>query len=177
MKVKLAGIQHNSVVDGPGLRTVIFAQGCPHCCPGCHNPQTQNPESGTWVDVVELAAEISANRGVRGVTFSGGEPFMQPWPLVQLAAILKQSGYNLAIYTGYTYEELKDRAAVDPATAALLTATDLLIDGRFLREERDLSLIYRGSRNQRVIDIPATLKTGSVVLSPLHSRGQEQAYA
>lgn len=177
MKIKLAGIQQNSVVDGPGLRTVVFVQGCPHSCPGCHNPQTQDPKGGTWRDVTELAAEICAYRGVRGVTFSGGEPFAQPRPLAKLAAMLKQHGLNLAIYTGYTYEELKGRAVADTATAALLANADLLIDGPFLRHERDLSLAYRGSRNQRIIDLPATLQTGTVTLSPLHFSGQEQAYA
>lgn len=176
MKLKLAGIQHHSVVDGPGLRTVVFAQGCPHQCVGCHNPQTQDFAAGTWVDVVQLAEEIRACR-TGGVTFSGGEPFAQARAMAALAAILKQGGSHIAIYTGYTYEQVKDQALHDPAAAALLATGDLLIDGAFIMAQRDMSLTYRGSRNQRVIDLPATIRTGTVVLSPLHFRGQEQSYA
>lgn len=173
MKLKLAGLQHYSVVDGPGLRTVVFLQGCPHLCPGCHNPQTLDSLGGKWQDVATLAAEIIAARGVRGVTFSGGEPFAQAEPVALLAESLIKAGRHLLLYSGYTYEQLRDKAMDDRATAALLVAGDLLIDGQFLLAERDISLLYRGSRNQRIIDLPATLQSGSVVLSPLHFRGQE----
>ena len=177
MKLKLAGVQQNSVVDGPGLRTAIFTQGCPHRCPGCHNPQTQDPTGGQWADVAELAADICADSSVRGVTFSGGEPFAQARALAQLAAHLKMKNLHIAIYTGYTYEELRSKALIDSAVAALLAATDLLIDGPFVLAERDLAAAYRGSRNQRIIDVQATLQEGTVILSPLHFRGLEQAYA
>ncbi|MBT9168183.1 MAG: Anaerobic ribonucleoside-triphosphate reductase-activating protein [Syntrophomonadaceae bacterium] len=176
MKLKLAGLKHYSVVDGPGIRTAVFLQGCPHLCPGCHNPQTQDFAGGRWLDVTKLAAEIGADRGVRGVTFSGGEPFAQAEPLVMLAEILKKADYQLMIYSGYTYEQLKEKAVTDKATAALLAAGDLLVDGPFLLAERDISLTYRGSRNQRIIDLPATIQTGSPVLSPLHFRGQAKIY-
>lgn len=176
MKLKLAGLQHYSVVDGPGLRTVVFLQGCPHLCPGCHNPQTQDSAGGKWLDVTALAAEIAADRGVRAITFSGGEPFAQAEPLAMLAETLKKAGRHLLIYTGYSYEQLREMAVADKATAALLAAGDLLIDGPFLLAERDISLTYRGSRNQRIIDLPATMQAGSVVLSPLHFRGQGQRY-
>lgn len=177
MQLKLAGLVKNSVVDGPGLRTVVFTQGCPHSCPGCHNPQTQSKDGGEWVDVRELAAEICREKGLRGVTFSGGEPFAQPRAMAALAALLRKNGLQIIIYSGYTYEELKERAKSDLAVAALLAAGDVLIDGPFVLAERDLSLLYRGSRNQRILDLPATIKSGVVVLSPLHNRGQEQAYA
>ncbi len=93
-----------------------------------------------------------------------------------LAQILKKADYQLMIYSGYTYEQLRDKAVTDKATAALLVAGDLLVDGPFLLAERDISLTYRGSRNQRIIDLPATIQTGSPVLSPLHFRGQAQMY-
>lgn len=100
MKLKLAGLQHDSVVDGPGLRTSVFLQGCPHLCPGCHNPQTQNFAAGRWLDVTKLAEEICADSRVRRVTFSGGEPFAQAEPLAMLAEILKKAGCHLLIYSG-----------------------------------------------------------------------------
>lgn len=175
MDLNVAGLKHYSVVDGPGVRTAVFLQGCPHLCPGCHNPQTQDFAGGRWLNVAALAVEIAADRRVRGVTFSGGEPFAQAEPLVMLAEILKKAGCHLLIYSGYTYEQLKEKALSDNATAALLAAGDLLIDGPFLLAERDISLTYRGSRNQRIIDLPASLQLGSPVLSPLHFCGQGQS--
>ncbi|MDW7651275.1 MAG: 4Fe-4S cluster-binding domain-containing protein [Bacillota bacterium] len=177
MKLRLAGLQKNSVVDGPGLRTVVFSQGCPHNCPGCHNPQTLDPNGGQWADVSELAATICVEKGMRGVTFSGGEPFLQARALAALAVPLRESGLHIMIYSGYTYEELRGMAISDSAVAALLAAGDLLVDGRFVLAQRDLSLLYRGSHNQRIIDLPATIRTGAVVLSPLHHRGLGQQYA
>lgn len=177
MQLKVAGMLDCSVVDGPGLRAVIFTQGCPHACPGCHNPQTHDPNGGQWLDVSELAAKLCKHKGLRGVTFSGGEPFLQARELAALAASLKARGLNIIIYTGYTYEELAQRATEDSAVAALLAVGDVLIDGAYVQEERDLALAYRGSRNQRIIDLPATISSGTVVLSPIHYLGLEQAYA
>ena len=177
MRLNMAGIQHNSVVDGPGLRTTIFTQGCPHSCLGCHNPQTQDPSGGNWADVPQLAKDICADSSVRGVTFSGGEPFAQSGALAQLAAMLKRKNKHIIIYTGYTFEDLKQKAITDAAVASLLATADLLIDGPFILAERDLAVAYRGSRNQRIIDLQATLLEGAVILSPLHFRGLEQAYA
>lgn len=140
-----------SIVDGPGLRFVIFTQGCPHHCPGCHNPQTHQKSGGTLVDTETLFAKIMENPLLQGVTFSGGEPFMQPEPLARLAEQLHSNGLDVVTYTGYTLERL--RLMKDPAVHALLTQTDLLIDGPFQLESRDLTLPFRGSRNQRVIEL------------------------
>jgi anaerobic ribonucleoside-triphosphate reductase activating protein len=170
MKVKLAGIEKNSVVDGPGLRTVVFAQGCPHHCSGCHNQQTLDPEGGSWYNLDELATELCADNSVRGITFSGGEPFRQAEAFATLAACLRERNLEIWIYTGYTYEGLLAKATGDPDIEKLLTAGDILIDGPFIVEERDTSLAFRGSRNQRVIDLKQTGLTGEVVLSPLHYR-------
>ena len=177
MQLNVAGMLDCSVVDGPGVRAVVFTQGCPHACPGCHNPQTHDPNGGQWLDVSELAAKLCKHKGLRGVTFSGGEPFLQARELAALAVSLKAKGLNIMIYSGYTYEELAQAATGDSAVAALLAVADVLIDGKYVQEERDLALAYRGSRNQRVIDLPATISSGTVVLSPIHYLGLEQAYA
>lgn len=170
MKVKLAGITWESVVDGPGVRAVIFAQGCNRFCPGCHNPQALDPEGGKWHCTEELATRLTTACGLQGVTFSGGEPFLQAESFAALALELKSSGLDILTFSGYTYEELLRGASAMPAWATLLQQSDLLIDGPFVLEERDLSLAFRGSRNQRVIDLAATRFAGVVVLSPLHFR-------
>lgn len=170
MKIKLAGIEWNSVVDGPGLRAVVFAQGCPHSCPGCHNPQAIDPDGGLWHDLNELAARLCSDRSIRGVTFSGGEPFMQAGAFAALARLLRQAGLDIVTYSGYTYEELLEKAAANKDIEALLAASDILIDGPYVREQRDISLAFRGSANQRVIDLAKTRQTGKVVLSELHFR-------
>lgn len=170
MKIKLAGIERNSVVDGPGLRTVLFVQGCPHRCPGCHNPQAQPWEGGYWRDVDSLAESLCAERGIRGVTFSGGEPFAQAEALAYLAGKLKKAGLDIVVYSGYTYEELCEMAKNDGAVAALLENCDLLVDGPYLEEKRDIGLAFRGSSNQRIIDMPATRAQGQVVLSEYNYR-------
>ncbi|NLN06480.1 MAG: anaerobic ribonucleoside-triphosphate reductase activating protein [Firmicutes bacterium] len=177
MQLRIAGLHRQSVVDGPGVRTVVFTQGCHHSCPGCHNPQTHDPQGGRLVDINELAAEILSDKHVRGVTFSGGEPFLQPRALAALAGLLKSHQIHLVVYSGYTFEELLEKGRQDQATAALLAACDLLVDGPYLQEQRDISLLYRGSRNQRIIDLPASLKAGEAVLSELHFRGLRRADA
>lgn len=170
MKIKLAGIERNSVVDGPGIRTVLFVQGCPHRCPGCHNPQAQPWEGGYWREVSALAESLTEDRSIRGVTFSGGEPFAQARALATLAGKLKEAGLDIVVYSGYTYEELDRMAQTDSSVAGLLKACDLLIDGPYQQENRDISLAFRGSSNQRIIDLPATRATGQVVLSEYHYR-------
>jgi len=168
MRVKMAGIERNSVVDGPGLRTVVFAQGCPHRCPGCHNSGSQDPEGGFWRDIDGLLDDILTDRN--GVTFSGGEPFGQAGAFAALAERCRGKGLSIVTYTGYTYEELACRAACDPGVAALLAASDILVDGPYREKERDIGLAFRGSRNQRVIDLAAARASGEVILSELHYR-------
>lgn len=160
--LRIAGIQQDSIVDGPGIRYVIFMQGCPHQCPGCHNPQTHDPEGGREADVQEVLAQIAGNPLTSGVTFSGGEPFMQAEALVPVAEEVKKLGKHLMIYTGYLYEELVD--SEEPAVLRLLELADLLVDGPFVLEGRDLTLTYRGSSNQRVIDLAKTREQGKIVL-------------
>ncbi len=159
--INVAGIMEDSIVDGPGLRTAIFAQGCPRRCEGCHNPQSHAFGTGTDRTVDDLFAHIRKNPIVRGVTFSGGEPFSQAAPFAELGRRLKQAGYEVAAYTGYTFEALlKDGT---PEQKALLETLDILIDGEFILAQRNLDLRFRGSENQRILDVPQSLAAGGAV--------------
>ncbi|MCI8855981.1 MAG: anaerobic ribonucleoside-triphosphate reductase activating protein [Clostridiaceae bacterium] len=157
--LRIAGTVGESIVDGPGIRYVIFTQGCPHGCPGCHNPETHDFAGGHEIDTETLLAEIRRNGLVSGVTFSGGEPFEQAEALLPLARQLKADGRHLMAYSGYTYEQLiaDSRAGV----RGLLEQLDLLVDGRYEAEHRSLELRFRGSTNQRVLDVPASLAEGA----------------
>ena len=159
--LQLAGIVPESIVDGPGVRYTIFVQGCPHGCPGCHNPQTHAFTGGTSTQPEEILAEIDGKPYIRGVTLSGGEPFCQAEALCALAKSLKARGKHLMAYTGYTFEELL--ALDDPFVRPLLEQLDLLVDGRFVEAEKSLDLHFRGSANQRVLDVPASLRAGAQV--------------
>ncbi len=159
--INAAGIMEDSIVDGPGLRTAIFAQGCPRRCEGCHNPQSHAFGTGTDWTVEDLFAHIRKNPIVRGVTFSGGEPFSQAAPFARLARMLKEAGYEVAAYTGYTFEELAGSGS--PAQKALLETLDILIDGEFILAQRNLDLRFRGSANQRILDVPRSLAAGKAV--------------
>mgnify|MGYP004464892933 CR=1 FL=1 len=161
--LRISGIADESIVDGKGLRYTIFAQGCPHHCKGCHNPATHRFTGGTQVDITDLFAEICKNPLLSGVTFSGGEPFCQPAPFAQLAQLVHSRGLNVTVYTGYTFEELF--AMQNLAVQNLLAQTDILIDGKFELDRRDLTLVFRGSSNQRILDIPRSLAQGKAVLA------------
>lgn len=162
-EIRISGIVEESIVDGPGLRYVLFTQGCPHHCPGCHNPATHPFEGGRLVSPDWVFSDIRRNPIVHGVTFSGGEPFVQPAQLLPLARRLRAAGYSLTSYTGFLYEEL----LADPARRTLLNELDILVDGPFLMKEKSLTIRFRGSRNQRIIDVPRSLAEGSVVLHKL----------
>ena len=148
-ELRVCGIEPESIVDGEGIRYVIFVQGCPHNCPGCHNPESHPFDSGETRTVDAIFKEICEDPLLSGVTFSGGEPFCQPEPLAELARMVRARGLDITTYTGYRYEDLL-RMQV-PGIAELLAETDVLIDGPFMLEERDLTLPFRGSRNQRII--------------------------
>ncbi|MHB8171847.1 MAG: anaerobic ribonucleoside-triphosphate reductase activating protein [Thermincolia bacterium] len=163
MKIRIAGITGESVVDGPGLRAVIFTQGCPHYCTGCHNPDTLDPNGGVEMYTDQVLEELGQMKLIKGVTFSGGEPFIQASAVAYLARRIKAQGKDIVTFTGYTFEELMDKSHHDEGLKELLTLTDLLIDGPFIEAEKDLSLPFRGSRNQRLIDIPKSLSNGKVI--------------
>lgn len=158
--IYLAGIQEDSIVDGPGIRMTFFAQGCPHRCRGCHNPETWDFEGGTPMDEETLLAAVKSNPLCHGVTFSGGEPFAQPEEFASLAKLLREEGYEVASYSGYTFEELYD---AKDARHSLLENVDILIDGPYVEAQRSLELNFRGSRNQRILDVRASLAEGAPV--------------
>ena len=160
--IRMCGVEPESIVDGPGFRYVVFVQGCPHRCPGCHNPESHDFEAGFDMTVDEIWEEIESNPHLGGVTFSGGEPFCQAEGLVELARRVKNKGLSLMSYSGWTYEEL--RAMGNPAVDEILSLLDLLVDGRYIEAQRNLTLVYRGSENQRVIDMKKTRDAGEIVL-------------
>lgn len=162
--IQLYGADPNSIVDGPGLRYAVFVQGCSHACPGCHNPESHDPCGGQRTAISDILADIRANGLVHDVTISGGEPFDQPEACAALATLCKQDGYGVWVFTGYLYEDLKRKAEGDEATRALLEAADVLVDGPYVEDLRSLDLKWRGSSNQRVIDMDATRKTGQFTL-------------
>lgn len=158
--LELSGIVSDSVVDGPGIRVTVFAQGCPHRCEGCHNPETWEFGCGTQVDTGRVLEIVRSNPLCRGVTFSGGEPFAQAAGYAELARELKTLGYEVASYSGYTFEQLLNGTSEQ---RELLGFIDVLIDGPFVLAEKSLELNFRGSRNQRIIDVPASLAAGKAV--------------
>ena len=156
----LSGIVSDSIVDGPGIRTTVFSQGCPHHCPGCHNPETWDFGCGTKVPVEAIMDIVKSNPLCRGVTFSGGEPFAQAAGFAKLAGLLKEKGYEVASYSGYTFEELLEGS---DDQKELLSSIDILIDGPFLMAEKSLEIAFRGSRNQRILDVKKSLAAGQAV--------------
>lgn len=149
--LRINGVVAESIVDGPGIRYTVFTQGCPHHCEGCHNPQTHDFAGGTLIEEQQILDEMAMDPLLQGITFSGGEPFCQPAALARIAKQVHARGQNVMTFTGYTYEKLKEMAKDDPDIDSLLKETDILLDGPFVLEERDLDLLFRGSRNQRMI--------------------------
>ena len=164
MKIRIAGIVDDSIVDGPGLRLTVFTQGCSHDCPGCHNPETHDVAGGKESTTEHIIEMIDENPLLDGVTLSGGDPFVQPGPCAEIARAARERHLNVWTYSGWTFESLLARAQADPDTMALLEATDVLVDGPFLMAEKSLDVKWRGSRNQRLIDVPASLRAGTAVL-------------
>lgn len=158
--LRLAGVIRESIVDGPGWRFVVFAQGCPHHCPSCQNPQTHDFVGGYDSKVGNLIAEMRKNPLLSGVTLSGGDPFAQAEPFAVLAAEVHKLGLNVITYTGWTYEQIIDGLDSHAGWRELLAETDVLVDGRFLLEEKSLAILFRGSRNQRTIDVKRSLVQG-----------------
>lgn len=160
--VRLYGTAPDSIVDGPGLRYAVFVQGCTHACPGCHNPESQPAEGGTRTSVGAVVADIAKNGLITGVTLSGGEPFEQPGACAAIARAARERGLNVWAYTGYLYEDLLARGDAD--IEAFLDNVDVLVDGPFVMARKSYTLKWRGSSNQRLIDVPATRAAGRIVL-------------
>ena len=162
MNIRISGVINDSIVDGPGLRYTIFTQGCPHMCEGCHNPESQDFNSGQVIDTEYLLNEIKSNPLLNGVTLSGGEPFSQPEACSVIAKSVNELGLSVWTYTGYTIEELLKENYRE--RIELLKYTDVLIDGQFVLSKRSLELDFCGSTNQRLIDVKKTMSTGNIVL-------------
>lgn len=158
MNIKIAGITKNSVVDGPGLRYVIFTQGCYHNCEGCQNPQTHDSNKGTMYDTQDIIEEYM-NENYDGLTLSGGEPFLQAEACADICFHIKTSDTNIICYTGYTWEKIMDIIKEgNYSYLKLLNNIDYLIDGPFDKSKASLDCLWRGSTNQRIIDVKSSLK-------------------
>lgn len=158
--ISVLSIIEDTMVDGPGFRTSIYCAGCRHQCPGCHNPQSWDFKGGQAMTTDDIMRIIEADPYAQGVTFSGGDPMYQPEGFADLArAIRKRTEKTIWCYTGFTFEVLVN----NPRQRALLELIDVLVDGPFIKAERDETLCFRGSRNQRLIDVPASLQAGHVV--------------
>ena len=151
MKIRIAGITEDSIVDGPGLRLTVFVQGCPHNCKGCHNPETHRFDGGQLMDTSDIIAKMDANPLLDGITLSGGEPFRQVSGCIELAMAAHVRGLNVWCYTGYTVEAIMQGR--NPGMRKLLKHIDVLVDGPYIESHRTLELPWRGSTNQRIITL------------------------
>ena len=156
-------IQSDSIVDGEGIRSVIWFQGCPHHCPQCQNPETWPFEGGYETKIDDLKEKIAELEFQAGVTFSGGDPMAQPEALAELAKCVKDNGMNGWVYTGYTFDELLDLMKTNKSFKEALKYTDVLVDGRFEIKKKSFDVKFRGSTNQRILDVPASLKAKKAV--------------
>lgn len=162
-KLRIAGIVNESIVDGPGIRLVVFTQGCRHNCPGCHNPHTHSFEGGTLIDIDDIINQVKSNPLLDGITLSGGEPFEQAEALSELAQSIKSMGYNIMTYTGYTFEHIIENKYKIKGWDKLISVTDILVDGRFEIARKSMLLKFRGSQNQRIIDVKKSIDSKDVI--------------
>ena len=158
--IRVIDVIEDTMVDGPGFRTSIYCAGCRHQCPGCHNPQSWAFDAGHDMTVEQLMRIIEADPYTQGVTFSGGDPMYQAAAFAELARqIHRRTQKDIWCYTGFTFETLLD----NPRQRTLLESIDVLVDGPFIKAQRDETLVFRGSRNQRIIDVPRSLQSGSII--------------
>ena len=160
--LRIAGLVKESTVDGPGFRYTVFTQGCPHNCYGCHNPQTHDFNGGQFIDIDLLAKDINKNPLLKGVTISGGEPFMQAKKVAKLLDKIDKK-LTVMVYTGFEYEALLELANETNGYMELLTRTDVLIDGKFVMALKDENVPFRGSSNQRAIEVKNSLKNNCII--------------
>lgn len=163
IKLRISGLVNDSIVDGPGLRYTIFTQGCPHNCQGCHNPQTHPFKGGKKISIKKIIKEIDSNPLLYGVTFSGGEPFIQAKALLPVAKHIKEKNLELACYTGFLFEHLNSNQL--PFAQELLKYIDILIDGKFVISQKSLDCKFKGSRNQRTIDVQKSIQENKTIIS------------
>lgn len=161
MKIQIADITNDSIVDGEGIRLTVFTQGCQHRCPGCHNPATHDTDGGREADTAEIISAAAQNPLLDGITLSGGEPFLQPAACAKIAAEAHAAGLNVWVYTGFTFEEILDSG--NGEMLKLLNLADVLVDGRFVMELRSLNLKFRGSSNQRILDVKKSIESEAAI--------------
>lgn len=164
VKLAMPNIQSDSIVDGEGIRSVIWFQGCTHKCPGCHNAETHDFNLGIKKSLEEVKKEIEGLEYQSGITFSGGDPMMQPEALLDLAKHTHKCGMNVWCYTGFTFEELMKKSLENKIFLEVLKEIDVLVDGRFVLKLKSFDAVFRGSSNQRIIDVKKSLEQGKVVL-------------
>lgn len=164
MKIRLAApLQPDSIVDGEGIRTVLWTQGCIHNCKGCHNPSTHSFDEGVLIDVEDVKEELASFRFQDGITLSGGDPFCQPEAVYEIAKYAKEIGLNVWCYTGYTFEKLLLMSKKNKHIYNLLNSIDVLVDGKFELDKRSLNCAFRGSTNQRLIDVKKSIENDKIV--------------
>ena len=165
MYIRLAAeIQKDSIIDGEGIRAIVWTQGCSHNCKGCHNPTTHDFNGGALIDIEEVKTWIDGLEGHDGITLSGGDPLFQPKPCAVIAKYAHEKGLNVRCYTGFTYEALIQKSKTDNDIMELLKNIDVLVDGKFVLEKKSFDVLFRGSTNQRIIDVQKSLKEGKAVL-------------
>lgn len=164
-KILVSGIVKESCVDGVGIRYTIFSQGCPHKCKGCHNPKTHKFSSslGTWVDIDDIVKDMKENPLLDGITFSGGEPLLQANSFSKLAKKIKENNYNIWMWTGYTWEFIISNLDNHKHWKELLKYVDYLVDGPFILQLKEVDLLFRGSTNQRIIDVQRSIKENKII--------------
>ncbi len=163
-KIRLAGLVDDSIVDGPGIRLTVFTQGCAHGCPGCHNPDTHAFDQGYDADIASIAQKAFANPLLSGITLSGGDPLYQVPACLELVRAIQGHDLDVLVYTGFVWEDLLQTSQTNGVLLDFLKSIDYLIDGPYVKSLRDLTLPYRGSSNQRCIDVRQSLKTNTLVL-------------
>ena len=151
MKCRIAGFIKHSLVNGPGIRLVLFFQGCPHHCRGCHNPDTWDINGGEESDTSDIIELIRSSRHISGITLSGGDPLLQSDAVIEIAAAAKEMGLSVWCYTGWTIEKI--RSGETSVNLKVLEYIDVLVDGPFIEDLKDEKLDYRGSSNQRIIEL------------------------
>lgn len=154
--IRLHGILKHSLVNGPGVRRVLFLQGCLHHCPGCQNPETHDINGGTLCRTDAILDDILTDRNLDGITLSGGDPLLQPEACTEIAKTCTQHGLSVWIYTGYQFEDIY-AGKLGEAAQKVLCYTDVLVDGLFNEALKSEDCLWRGSTNQRLIDVPASL--------------------
>ena len=159
MEIRLArSLQPDSIVDGRGIRTVIWTQGCSHNCKGCHNPETHSFNAGFLVNTEEVKKQIKELKWQDGITLSGGDPLFQIDACLDISEFCQSIGLNVWCYTGFTFEQLLEMSKKDPNLYKLLQNIDVLVDGKFIQEQKSLNLYFKGSKNQRILDLKESLK-------------------